>query len=690
VQDTTNSDVFNFGDSFTSLPASTTSLTAQPTSADSADALLQALAAAGEAAYIWDITSDEITWSNNTADILGCSVESVANGRLYANLLDPENLTTRYETVMNARNQDQGQGVRFQVEYVFRAEGRKSPTSMRLEDTGRWFSGDDGTPKRVAGTVRRVDERHNRDQHLSFLGNADPLTGMMNRGRMTEVLSEAIASGVKSGTKCVFAIAAIRQLNLVNDAYGFDVADEVIVAVGKRLRQVMRLGDGIARFSGSKFGIILNSCSEKELDSALARFMATIRDSVIETKHGPVWSTISIGAAMLPDHGNTAALAIAHAEEALSDAARMPSEEALVYQRSERRDADRAFNTRCAVELVKCLREDSFRLAYQPIVDAKTHLPIMHEGLLRVRQGQGQELLQATHLIPLAERLGLVRLIDRAVLQLMIKELSSNKDLRLNMNVSSATVTDRFWNDQLFDVLKSNAPEASRLTFEISESVAMSNLKTTCLFVERLREAGSSVALEHFGKNFAAIRHFSELPINILKLDGSLCKNATANPENEYLLKTMIGLADKFCIKTVAEWIENQPTADTLTSWGIDFLQGHYFGAPVVADDWAGRDTATFDISALNAPMSVQMLDTAPVEETVAIPAIKAPQTIEPITHVVPEERVASVPEAKSDGEVELDFSSLDDSIAKLREALGGLTAASERKDDDHQSTEAA
>ncbi len=657
---------------------------------DSSDSLLQALAAAGEAAYLWDIASDEITWSANAADVLGCNPEIVANGRLYANLLDSDNLTTRYEAVMNSRNQDQGAGVHFQIEYVFRAGGRKSPTSMRLEDTGRWFTGEDGTPKRVAGTVRRVDERHNRDQHLSFLGNADPLTGMMNRGRMTEVLSEAIDSGLKSGTKCAFAIASIRQLNLVNDAYGFDVADEVIVAVGKRLRLVMRLGDGIARFSGSKFGIILNSCSEKELEAALARFMATIRDSVIETSHGPVWSTISIGAAILPDNGNTAALAIAHAEEALSDAARMPSEEALVYQRSERRDADRVFNSRCAAELVKCLREDSFCLAYQPIVDSKSNLPVMHEGLLRVRQGQGQELLQAAHLIPLAERLGLVRLIDRAVLQLIIKELSSKQDLHLNMNVSSATVTDRFWNDQLFDVLKSNPSEASRLTFEISESVAMSNLKSTCHFTERLREAGSSVALEHFGKNFAAIRHFSELPINILKLDGSLCNKATANPENEYLLRTMIGLADKFCIKTVAEWIENQQTAETLTSWGADYLQGHYFGAPVMSDNWIGKDPAALDITSFNTPMSVQMLDTTIIPEPAVQPQITVTASIEHNGEIIAETPITGDANTVLNNNTELDFSSLDDSIARLREALGGLTAAAENKDQDTQSTEAA
>ena len=113
--------------------------------------------------------------------------------------------------------------------------------------------------------MRRIDDRHPRDQHLSFLGNCDPLTGMMNRGRMAEALGEAIAVAEREGASCAFVVAAINNLAVVNDAYGFEIADEVIIAVGRRLRQVVRTGDAIARYSGSKFGFILNNCEDGDL-----------------------------------------------------------------------------------------------------------------------------------------------------------------------------------------------------------------------------------------------------------------------------------------------------------------------------------------------------------------------------------------------------------------------------------------
>jgi diguanylate cyclase (GGDEF)-like protein len=104
-----------------------------------------------------------------------------------------------------------------------------------------------------------------RDQHLSFLGNCDPQTGMMNRGRMMEALGRRHV-GCGGGTNCAFVLAAINNLSVVNEAYGFEMADQVIINMGRAgSASVVRTGDAIARYSGSKFGLILNNCSEEDL-----------------------------------------------------------------------------------------------------------------------------------------------------------------------------------------------------------------------------------------------------------------------------------------------------------------------------------------------------------------------------------------------------------------------------------------
>ena len=149
---------------------------------------------------------------------------------------------------------------------------------------------------------------------------------------------------------------------MVNEAYGFEVADEVIVAMGRRLRQVVRTGDAIARYSGSKFGIILNNCGEEDLQTAAERFLSVARESVIETERGPVWALLSIGALVLPKHAADANTAMARAEEALTEARRLPSDGYVIYKPSPQRIAERNLNAHSATEIVRCLREDRFQL----------------------------------------------------------------------------------------------------------------------------------------------------------------------------------------------------------------------------------------------------------------------------------------------------------------------------------------
>ncbi len=631
--------------------------------------LNSALKAAGEAAYRWNIDTDEIIWSANSAEVLGCSLHTVTSGKLFANLLDSENVTTRYETVMNSKARDDGRGVPFQIEYLFCNEGRQNKKSIWLEDVGRWQAGLNGLPKVVYGTVRRVDERHIRDQHLNFLGNCDPLTGMMNRGRMTEALGEAITVAKKTNGECAFVIAAVNNLPTVNEAYGFDVADEVIVAVGRRLRQVMRVGDGIARYSGGKFGVILNDCGEHELQIALERYMSVVRDSVIETEHGPVWAMLSIGAICLPDHAPDANSATSHAEEALNEAYKLPSEGYVVYKPSERRSAERVLNARCATEIVKCLKQDRFKLAFQPLVNARTGQTDMHEALLRMAEGSNGELIAASHLIPVAEHLGLVRLVDRAVMQMIVHTLHTYPQANLSMNVSGVTATDPHWYEQLLEVIKANSEITNRLTVEITETVALNDLAATRYFVESLRSAGCGVAIDDFGTGYTSFRNLRELPINMLKLDGSFCGNLRKNKDNEYMVRSLLDLSQKFNFKTVAEWVEQEEDADALKEWGVDYLQGNLLGEATIVPPWTAVSSNTFNIAEVLSPVFTPT----------------PPKEVAPPEHVQqeapsPEEALASVhintvANANEDL-LDLDFSDIDLSIASLRQTLKDLDEA--------------
>jgi diguanylate cyclase (GGDEF)-like protein len=553
----------------------------------------RAVEAVGEATYHWITETDAISWSPNMEAVIGCKPEAAASGRAYANLLDGDNITSRYDTVMRSHAVDEGDGVAFQIEYLFRPDGRTGRRAIWLEDRGKWFVGKNGRPAEVFGTIRRIDDRHSRDQHLSFLGNCDPLTGLMNRGRLAEALGETLSAASREPGNCAFLIAAVNNLPVVNEAYGFEVADEVIVALSRRLRQVVRTGDAIARYSGSKFGIILNNCQEAELQTAIDRFINVARESVIETEHGPVWAMLSIGAVVVPKHAPDANAAMARAEEALAEARRLPSDGSAIFRPSSKRVAERGLNARCATEIVKCLKEDQFKLGFQPIVSAATRDVVMHEALLRMN-GESGDLIAAIHLIPVAEKLGLVRLIDRAVAQMTISTLHNYPQAQLAMNVSGSTATDPRWFNQLTEIIAANQSVAGRLTVEITETIALGDLKETFSFVEALRNIGCSVAIDDFGAGFTSFRNLRDLPVNIVKLDGSFCRGLKHNAANQYLVRTLIDLTHKFDLKTIAEWVETPEDAEILKDSNVDLMQGNLFGEAAVELPWARTEERGF------------------------------------------------------------------------------------------------
>jgi diguanylate cyclase (GGDEF)-like protein len=558
------------------------------------DQLRMAVEASGLATYHWTIESDEIIWSPNVEEVLGSDPRAFLTGRGYASFLDPDNFTSRYDTVMRSSLGDDGAGVAFQIEYKFRPDGRMGRASVWVEDQGRWYAGADGRPVEVFGTVRRIDDRHMRDQHLSFLGNCDPLTGMMNRGRMMEALGGAMSVAGRDNTNCAFLIAAINNLSVVNDAYGFEVADEVIINMGRRLRQVVRTGDAIARYSGSKFGLILNNCGEDDLIIAAERFLSVARESVIETERGPVWALLSIGALILPKHASDPNTAVARAEEALTEARKLPSDGFVIYKPSQQRSSERTLNAHSATEIVRCLREERFRLAFQPIVEARSGEPAFHEALLRMTDQAG-EIVAAGHLIPIAEKLGLVRLIDRAVVQMTVAALNKYPDAKLSFNISGTTATDPRWYPQIIEILASNRNVTNRMIVEITETVALGDLRETIRFVEQLRELGCGVAIDDFGAGYTSFRNLRAMPVDVLKLDGTFCSNLSGNSDNQYFVRSLIDLARTFDIRTVAEWVETEEDAALLREWGVDLMQGNLFGEARLEPPWPEAEgAATF------------------------------------------------------------------------------------------------
>jgi diguanylate cyclase (GGDEF)-like protein len=430
----------------------------------------------GEVPYDWRIASDVLVWGPHVADVLMIADRAaIATGRSYGQLIDPTSGQSRYDAVLRAANVDDGAGVSYQLQYALRRAGGGL---LWLEDTGRWFAGKDGKPERAHGVVRVINERYEREQRLAYLSHFDGLTGEMNRWHTTEVLEKTLEEATRARSSCGFLLAAVDNLGRINEAYGIDIADEVIAGVAKRMRSQLRGKDHLGRLSGNKFGIILKNCTPDDMTTAADRLLAAVRDESITTAAGPIAATITIGGITAPRHARDVREILVRAQDALDSAKSKRRGSFLAYRPNLEREAQRQENVRATNEIVTALNERRVFLVYEPVVAIASRRPAFYECLMRVSRADGS-LLAVSELVPHAERLGLVRLLDHRVLDLALEELVAAPSLRASLNVSAASTVDPDWWAALGAMLRAHPGVGERLTVEITETAAIQDLDET-------------------------------------------------------------------------------------------------------------------------------------------------------------------------------------------------------------------
>ncbi|MEH6951524.1 bifunctional diguanylate cyclase/phosphodiesterase [Nitrobacter sp. NHB1] len=546
------------------------------------------LAALGRAAFAWDIASDAITWTEQAAAIFqDIDPALLATGAGFASLIEPSG-SIRADVLLAAPPaRRRGEGVPYRIEYGVRASA--SAPMLWIEESGCWFAGADGKAVRAEGIVRLENERRARDEQLIRLSRNDALTGELNRTHLTAALAEAIEEAARYRSSFAFMMVGIDHLARINDAFGFDVADEVIGDVARRIRARLRGGDVLGRFSGNKFGAVLKNCTVDDMSVAAERLLAGIRDEIVPTRSGPVSVTASIGAVLAPRYARTADEAINRAQETLEAAKSRRSGSFAVWRPSVERDAQRRINIRVTDEIVTALNERRIVTAFEPVVDARTRDPAFYECLVRMHQRDGQVLL-APDVVPVAEKLGLIRLVDHRVLELVIAELAEAPGVRLSLNISPETTMDADWWAAIESLMGAHPGVAERLIVEITETVAIQDIDDVREFVTRLKNFGSRIAIDDFGAGYTSFRNLRKLGVDIVKIDGAFVQNIARSPDDRAFVQTLIDLARRLDIRTVAEWVQDEQSALMLRDWGCDYIQGRLIGLASPERPWNGPE----------------------------------------------------------------------------------------------------
>lgn len=549
------------------------------------DTVARIVGESGGAAYQWTLATDRLIWDAYAADVLGIAeIGRIARGADYAALTDPESGGSRLEVVMSDKSIDAGTGCRFETMYRLRSpDGTREP--LWLEDNGVWFAGADGKPARVEGLVRRVAAQDLGAQDLGAQDLAaqepegatrtDGQSGHINRQHLGQALGERLADAARYRSQFGFLLIGVDHLARLNDAYGFEVGDEVIDMVGQRLRARMRAHDEIGRFSGNKFAIVLRDCSPEDMAVAAQRFISAVVDDALQTSGGAVAVSVTAGGVIAPRHARGVPEIFTHAQDALEHAKTFARGSYQPYQPSVEREAARRANLRLTDDIVTALAGSRVMLAFQPIAEAKSRRVVLHECLVRVEGADGG-LLSGAAVVPIAEKFGLMRLVDNRVLQLALDVLAANPELRLSVNVSPSTVNDRAWLAALEE--RGRRGLASRLVVELTETAAIQDVEVTRRFVHRLHEIGCTVAMDDFGAGYTSFRNLRRLGVDMLKLDGSFIRALMESEDDRFFVRTLLDLARHMGMQTVAEWVPDEATAQQLSEWGCDYLQGALIG----------------------------------------------------------------------------------------------------------------
>jgi EAL domain-containing protein (putative c-di-GMP-specific phosphodiesterase class I) len=354
------------------------------------------------------------------------------------------------------------------------------------------------------------------------------------------------------------------------------------VGVGRRLRSLARRVDVIGRYSGNKFGLVLGNCDKVRLVAVTERLLASIRDQAIMTSHGPVAVTLSAGCVSLPAHAQSAEQAFTNAEEALTVAKQTQRDSYIIFSPSRDRERIRQHNMDVTDELVSALNERRITLAFQPIFSSATGEVVMYEALIRLKQQDGS-IVAAGNFVPIAEKLGLIGLLDFRAMELALEAMREHPEVHLSLNVSGRTASDPMWLDTLVAKLREDHSLAPRLTVEITETMALHEIAGSAEFVKTLRDLGCRLAIDDFGAGYTSFRNLKCLEVDLVKIDGSFVQDLLNNKDNQFFVRTLVELAHNFKLPIVAEWVGSAEEVTMLRDFGVELLQGFFLGEPVMS-----------------------------------------------------------------------------------------------------------
>ncbi len=378
------------------------------------------------------------------------------------------------------------------------------------------------------------------------------------------------------GESSAFLALGVDNLDTLEELFGDALGDALVRDLSRRLQPIVPHTAEIRVNRRHRLLIALPQFGRDAILQLVEALQTATASESFETRHGPVALTLSAGCAFGDGNDNLEGPALHALHGAMSGGVASvqiaSGDAALLNYRSGLMQASRA--------AIGKPGSDHLTMAYQPVVRGEGGKIIsFHECLARIRTPEGK-VLTAASFMPAIERLGLAAMVDRQVLGLACDALANYPLARFSINIFPQTMQDLEWLKILEDRLADDATLAERLIIEVTETSALLDLKRTRAFMDRLRRYGASFAIDDFGAGHTSLGYLRDLRFDMLKIDGSFVRNVDRNPDSAFLIDTLVHVARRFDMMSVAESVQTPAEARCLNDLGVEYFQGFQFGSP--------------------------------------------------------------------------------------------------------------
>ncbi|QXI59572.1 EAL domain-containing protein [Pseudomonas sp. OE 28.3] len=468
---------------------------------------------------------------------------------------------------------------------------RKSGEIYPQWQTIRVIHNDQGQVSHYVAVFSDISAIKDSEHELAHLAHHDPLTDLPNRLLFTDRAEQALASAQVHKRGCALLLMDLDHFKIINDSLGHNVGDQLLKAVGERLKGLFGPGVTLARLGGDEFAVLAESCPQVVQAAALAQRMLDAMKEPFVFDGNQLFISASIGISLFPSDALSAEQLLRNADSALFKAKSAGREGYALY--TEELTAHAQHRVEIASELRRALDQQELRVYYQPVHDLQDSRLVGVEALVRWQHPE-RGLVPPGEFIPIAERTGLIADIDAWVMDQACRQmgqwLADGAPLSfIAVNVSSRLFARRELYEQVAQVLHTTGLDPAYLELEVTESAVMEDPEVALEQLHRLRELGLRLAIDDFGTGYSSLLRLKRLPVQKLKIDQGFVAGLPWDEDDAAIVRVVIALAKSMGMQVHAEGIEQVEQARFLLAQECDLGQGYWFGRPVPAQemDWA-------------------------------------------------------------------------------------------------------